>query len=96
MGSPSVKRAATSSRKPYQPAIGREFEVEEVLLAQEKNRGFLVRLIALATVLAVGITGIYGLITGAYFAVVAVWSVAGPLVGAMMAFYFGSHRKDLG
>jgi hypothetical protein len=96
MASRSGKKVTTSARKPYQPFPGRDIEVHEVHLAQEKNRGFLVRLIAVATLLAVGITGIYGLVTGAYFAVVAVWSVAGPLMGAMVAHYFGSHRKDSG
>jgi hypothetical protein len=97
MVSSSGKRSTkNSAKKPYQPFPGREIEVDEVPLVEAKTRGFLVRLIAIATLLAVGITGFYGLFTGAYRALEVVWSVAGPFMGAMVAYYFGSHRKDSG
>ena len=83
-----------AQEKPYQPAIGREFDVQE---EEAKTRGFLARLIALTTVTAVVAAGGYGLITGNFSAVNAVWIVAGPIVGAVVTYYFGRHeRKDTG
>ncbi len=97
MVSASGKRPnKTPTKKPYQPFPGREIEVYDVPLVEAKTRGFLARLIAVATLIAVAITGIYGLFTGAYRAVEIVWSVAGPFMGAMVAYYFSSHRKDSG
>jgi hypothetical protein len=76
--------------KPFQPAIGREFNgVEEV---EAQSRGFLARVVASVTALAVIVTGLYGLLTGNYTAVIAVWSVAGPIVGALVTYYFGPQR----
>jgi len=45
-------------------------------------------------VVAIGTTGAYGLATGRYVAIEVVWAVAGPLVGAVVAYYFGVHRRD--
>ncbi len=79
-------------QKPFQPAIGKEFNgVHEV---EAKTRAFLARLIASATVAGVLATGAYGLINGNYAAVIAVWSVAGPIVGALVTYYFGPQRND--
>ena len=77
------------------PAIGREFDVQE---AEATPRAFLARLIALTTVAAVAAAGGYGLITGSFNAVIAVWSVAGgPISGALVTYYFGRpERKDTG
>lgn len=88
---PSRSRA---QEKPYQPAIGREFHVQD---EEAKTRGFLARLIALTTVTAVVAAGGYGLITGNFSVVNAVWIVAGPIVGAVVAHYFGRPgRNDTG
>jgi hypothetical protein len=89
-------RASRPSRrqKPFQPAIGAEFDgVQEV---EAKTRSFLARLLASATVIGVLVAGGYGLITGNYTAVIGVWSVAGPIIGALVAYYFGPQRNDTG
>ena len=86
-------RSTGKREKPFQPALGREFDVEEV---EARTRDFLARLIALATVAAVGTAGLYGLATGSYMAVIGVWSVAGPIIGALVAYYFGPQRNDTG
>jgi hypothetical protein len=91
----SGKQPSRSPRegKPYQPAIGQDFEgVEEI---EAKTRGFLARLLASAAVSGVLATGGYGLVTGNYTAAIAVWSVAGPIIGALVAYYFGPQR-DIG
>jgi hypothetical protein len=90
------KRAAQPDKKtrPFQPAIGTEFAgVREV---EARDRGFLARSIAVATIGAVAVTGLYGLATGNFVAVIGVWSVAGPIVGAVVAYYFGPQRNDTG
>jgi hypothetical protein len=96
MRSPSTKQTKTTSRKPYQPAVGREIEVDEVLLVEARTRDFLAKLFAVSTVLAVVVTGVHGLLTGAYHLVEVVWAIAGPIIGAMVAYYFGPQRKDSG
>jgi hypothetical protein len=89
------KPSATGvTAKPFQPAVGREFEgVEEV---EAKTRDFLARVIAMATIISVGVAGLYRLMTGRYGAVAAAWSVAGPIIGAVVAYYFGPRRNDTG
>jgi hypothetical protein len=80
-------------RKPFQPAIGTDFEIRRV---NAKTCSLLARLIATATVAGVLATGGYGLVTGNYTAVIAVWAVAGPLNGAVVSHYFGPLRTDTG
>lgn len=86
-------RSGTARAKPFQPAIGSAFDVQEI---EAKTRGFLVRSVALATATAVGVSGSYGLVTHNYMPVAVVWSVAGPIVGAMVTHYFGPQRNDTG
>jgi hypothetical protein len=51
-------------KKPFQPAIGMAFDgVQEV---EAKNRGFLLRIVALTTVSGVAAAGGHGLITNDY------------------------------
>jgi hypothetical protein len=92
-----LPKAATGSNrlhKPFQPAPGRDFGgVEET---DAKTRDFLARFLAVASGLAVSVTGAHGLVTGDYATVVAVWAVAGPLVGALVTYYFGLKRDDIG
>jgi hypothetical protein len=83
-------------KKPYQPAVGTEFEIDEVPTIDAKTRGFLARFIAMSVAIAVAVTGSYGLVTGQYVAIEVVWAIAGPLVGAVVAYYFGAHRRDSG
>ena len=85
---------STRKAKPFEVLVGTEFEgVEEV---EAKTRDFLARLIALTTTVGVGVAGIYGLVTGNYMAVIGVWSVTGPIFGALVAYYFGPKRNDTG
>jgi hypothetical protein len=87
-------RRSGQKKKPFQPAIGTDFgTVEEV---EAKTRGFLARLIALTAAAGIVVTGGYGLITGNYMAVITVWAIAGPIIGAIVAHYFGPQRKDAG
>ena len=50
------------------------------------------RSIVSATIVGVLAAGGYGLITGSYIAVIGVWSVAGPIIGALVTYYFGPQR----
>jgi hypothetical protein len=87
-------RRSGQRARPYQPAIGTDFgAVKEV---EAKNRGFLLRAIALTTAGAILVTGGYGLIIGNYTAVIGVWAVAGPFIGAMVTYYFGPRRNGTG
>jgi len=85
---------SSRARKPFQPAIGKEFDgVQEV---EAKTRAYLAKLIASATVAGALIAGGYGLVTDNYIPVMGVWSVAGPIVGALVTYYFGPQRNDTG
>jgi len=89
---PNPRFRSDYGRKPFQPAIGRDYHgVQEV---EAKTRGFLATLFASTTVAAVVAAGGYGLITGNYMAIIGVWSVAGPIIGAMVTHYFGPQRDD--
>ena len=91
---PDRKSRSGQGTKPFQPAIGTDFgKVEE---AEAKTRGFLTRFIAWAAGTGVAVTGGYGLITGNYTAVIVVWAVAGPIIGAVVSHYFGPQRNDTG
>ncbi len=88
MKSLPTKKSGVSSKKPFQPAFGKdEFEVSEPQLVEAKTRGFLVRVLAVMIAAAVGSTGLRGLFTGDYHALTAVWMVAGPIMGAMVCLY---------
>ena len=79
--------------KPFQPAVGRDFgAIEEV---EARTRGYLARLVASAAAAALGVTGAKSLADGNYTAVVGCWAVAGPIVGALVSYYFGHRRKDM-
>jgi len=83
---------SNQGKKHFQLAIGRDFgRVEEV---EAKTRGFLARIVALAAVAGVGITGGYSLITNNFMAVVTVWAIAGPIIGAVVSHDFGPRRND--
>lgn len=80
--------------KPYQPATGTEIEIDEVPTLEARTRGFLARFIAVSVAAGLAVTGVYGLATGQFMAVELVWAIAGPLVGAVIAYYFGAIRGD--
>src|ERR1700733_2747938 len=81
-------------KKPYQPAIGTDFGIVEEVEA--KTRSFLARVFTVSTATVVAVTGGYGLITGNYLAVITVWAIAGPIIGAVVSHYFGPQRNDTG
>jgi hypothetical protein len=96
---PGVTPDKTTSRsgarkKPYQPAIGTDFgTIREV---EAKTRGFLARVIASTAAMGIVATGAYGLVTSNYTAVITVWAIAGPIIGALVSHYFGPQRNDKG
>lgn len=93
----SVGRPSRStSKKPYQPAVGTEIEIDEVPTIEARTRSFLAKFIAISVATAVAVTGAYALMTGHYAAIEVVWAIAGPLVGAVVAYYFGAHRRETG
>jgi hypothetical protein len=85
--------ARSSGRKRYQPAVGDAFEIDQVPTIEAKTRGFLARLIALSAAAAIAVAAANGLMSGHYAALEVVWAIAGPLVGALMAHYFGAYRR---
>jgi hypothetical protein len=87
-------RRSGQRKKPFQPAPGTDYGAVEDLEA--KTRGFLARLFAVTAVVVVAVTGGYGLVTGNYIAVLEVWAIAGPIIGAMVNHYFGPPRNDTG
>ena len=89
------KRTRAGS-KPFQPAIGTDFPLSDVPTSEAKTRGFLARGLAIFVGAAVTVTGAFGLTTGNFVPLEAVWAVAGPIIGAIVAYYFGPQRKDTG
>ena len=89
------KRSRHGSTKPFVPTVGAEFDVEEAPVIEAQTRGILARAIVGLTGIAVAVTGLYGLVTANFVPVEVVWAVVGPLIGAMVTYYFGL-RKDTG
>jgi len=89
-------RPTKARRKPFQPAPGRDFEVELGQTIEAKTKGFFVRVLVFAALSAVTTTGIYGLADNKFGPLQGIWVVVGPIVGAMVNHYFGSPRKDSG
>ncbi len=83
-------------KKRFQPAHGTEFEIDSVPTIEAKTKGFIVRAVISAALVALVVTGIYGLFYQKYGPLVSTWAVVGPIVGAMITHYFGGHRKDSG
>ena len=92
----SADKRGKPRSKPFQPAIGAEFPLSDVPTIEARTRGFLARGLAIFVSVAVAITGAYGLATANFLPLEAVWAVAGPIVGAIVAYYFGPQRKDSG
>jgi hypothetical protein len=84
-----------NSHKPFQPAIGRDdYSIRDAASTEAKTKGFVARAVIVIVALAIAVTGVYGLVTGHWSPVIGVWSIGGPLVGAVVFHYFGGHRKD--
>jgi len=92
--SPGNRPEAAS--KPFQPAIGTDFPLSDASTIEARTRGFLARGLAIFVGVAVVATGAYGLLTGSFVPLEAVWAVGGPMIGAIVAYYFGPQRKDSG
>lgn len=91
---PTKKPGSGPHNKPFQPAPGTDIgPVEDV---DAKTRHFLARAIASFTATATAVSGIYGLVTADYTAVIAVWAIAAPFIGALVTYYFGPRRNDTG
>jgi len=60
MGLPPNSRK-NSRQKPFQPAPGKDFEIESVPTIEARTKGFFLRAVVLAALAALSITGIYGL-----------------------------------
>jgi len=91
---PSSLSVLRLRKKAFQPAIGTDIgPVED---GDAETRAFLTKFIASSAGTAVAITGIYGLITGNYALVIAVWAIVGPFIGALVTYYFGPQRNDTG
>jgi hypothetical protein len=85
-----------TSKKRFQPAPGRDLEVDSVPTIEAKTKGFFVRTLVLASLAAIAVTGFYGLFYQKYGPLQSTWIVVGPIVGAMVNHYFGGHRRDSG
>jgi hypothetical protein len=82
--------------KQFQPAPGRDFEIESVPVLEARTKGFFVRAVVVTALGALIVTGLYGLATQKFSPLQSVWVVVGPIIGAMVNHYFGGHRKDTG
>jgi nitrate reductase NapE component len=83
-------------KKRFQPAPGRDFEIDSAPSIEARTKGFFVRTVVLASLCALAVTGAYGLLYHTYGPVQSTWVVVGPIMGAMINHYFGGHRKDSG
>ena len=90
---PAIQHARRRQPGGSSPTVGSAADVQE---DEAKTRGFLARLFASTTAIVVLAAGGWGLITENYMAVIGVWSVAGPIVGALVTYYFGPQRNDTG
>jgi steroid 5-alpha reductase family enzyme len=80
---------ADTGYKPFQPAIGRDFgSVEDV---EVRTRAFIAKVVVIASVAAALVAGGYSVVTGNYAVIPTVWAVVGPLLGAVVSHYFGTH-----
>ena len=89
-------RRAKAGSKPFQVAPGTAFEGPDAPTLEARTRGFLARGIVVFVASAVVLTGVYGLATGSFVPLEAIWAVGGPIIGAIVAYYFGPQRKDSG
>jgi hypothetical protein len=94
MRPPYVRTAQRPERKPFQPAIGRDFDIEPAPTVEARTRGALARGITLFAGAVLILTGTYGLAAGDFMPLMASWAVAGPIVGAIVAYYFGPQGTD--
>ncbi len=46
--------------------------------------------------LAVGVTGVYGLVMDNYRPIIMDWAIGGPFIGAVVTYYLGPRRTDAG
>ena len=86
------RRPRTGLGKPYQPRIGLDFEIEQAPAIEARTRDFLTRSITILVGTSLAASGTYGVLNNNYTAVEIVWAIDGPLLGAMVTYFFGPYR----
>jgi hypothetical protein len=74
----------TPVQEPFSPQFGNDFATSR----EAEDRGWFMKFVAIFGGAMTGGAGIYGLWTGNFTPVIAVWSIAAPFFGAMAAHYF--------
>ena len=100
LDTPNRKTASgKASKNKYTPAHGRDFAiavrvVDEYETSRTRDRiaYFVLACGALSMALAAG----YGFYTGNFGTMNDVWTVAGPIIGVVIGYYFHRGRKDAG
>jgi len=96
---PAPVKSASAKKKAnkYTPATGRDFEIEVRVTDEYKTsrvRDNLSYMIMVTALLALALSAGRGFYSGTFEAVKDVWTVAGPLIGAIVGYYFHRGRKD--
>jgi uncharacterized membrane protein YoaK (UPF0700 family) len=94
----SAKGHVGASNK-YRSAPGRDFDVSLAELADyhtSRTRDRIAYITLISALAATGIAGLYGLGTGNFSGLNAVWVAAGPIVGIVIGYYFHRGRKEPG
>jgi hypothetical protein len=99
----AIEPGRSGRRKLLQPAIGHEFdgirqvearEFDRVREVEARTRSFLARLVASSGALVTVVAAGYALITGHHEMLVLAWSIAGPLLGGVMGYYFAPRHLE--
>ncbi len=89
-----------TNAKPYKPAIGRDFGVEEITAKDQyetsRTRDKIALIFVLCAILALGGAALHGWTAGNFDSLGYVWAIVGPFAGAIGSYYFHRDRKDSG
>ncbi len=91
------ERGRIGASAKYRPAPGRVLEVSLADLADyhtSRTRNRIAYITLVSALAATGLSGVYGLATGNFSGLNAVWVAAGPIVGIIMGYYFHRGRKE--
>ncbi len=88
-----------TSPKPFQPAHGRDFDNARATKAeteQARNRtaGHIAYVLIGSILFALAYALVISTRSASYTPLAQVWAVAGPLVGALVAYYFRRDQRD--
>ena len=75
---------------------GQRLILEPVEDVDARTRDFLAKFIAVAAGTAVSSTGVYGVAAKDFRPLTTVWAVVGPVIGAVVTYYFGPRRDSAG